>query len=71
MPSGAEPIKNRKSPAAEPGSLTAQYDRMLWNLNHHDALQREADRRDLDLKAWNRILQSDTLLAMFVPRWKQ
>lgn len=67
----SQPI-NMKSPAADPrSSLTAQYDRMLWNLNHHDALQRQADRRDLELKAWSRILQSDTLLAMFMPLWKQ
>lgn len=71
MPSGTEPNKNNKPHAAEPGSLTVQYDRMLWALNNHDALQREADRRDLELKAWNRILHSDTLLAMFLPRWKQ
>ncbi len=72
MPSEAEPTKNRKSPAADPGSsLTVQYDRWLWALNNHDALQREANRRDLELKVWNRILQSDTLLTMFVPPWKQ
>jgi len=71
MPSGAEPKKNGETPAAEPGSLTAQYDRWLWALNNHDALQREADRCDRELKAWSRILRSDTLLAMFVPPWKQ
>ena len=72
MPSEAEPNKNRKSPAAEPvSSLTVQYDRWLWALNNHDALQREADCHDLELKAWNRILRSDVLFGEFASHWIQ
>ena len=75
MPNEAEPIRNRKANAAAPESTTGLYDltldRMLSNLNYHDVLQREADHRALELRAWSRILRSDTLLALFVPRWKQ
>jgi len=73
MPNEAKPTKSRKlNPADYPYGIfspSGQIPKMLWALNNHDALEREADSRGMEVFAWCQV-RTETLLAEFESRWK-